>query len=208
MKVLNVTGMAMLVAVVMLVGCTPQQAQDPSDSKPIQTTEPAGETPASEPIQTAELANELPKVQTNEPNAIQPGHALRVDFSQDASKHFLGGGWGGTRAAGRWSVAETASIKFSLTEVSEPSISLQCYTFGEQRVLATLNGAVINVPDGIAIDLSDVQDSTVLTIPAELFSKENELVFEFPDRISPQEVSGAADTRSLGMRIAWIEIAN
>lgn len=137
-------------------------------------------------------------------DALRPGETLRIDFAQPASGLCLREGWGHRESDGRWSVADSASLEFELDPSRAPQVRVRARTFGPQRVLVSLNQ---NTPHAIEIDYRDYAEYT-LDLPAEEFGRRNRLTFHLPDCVSPARLRGSTDTRTLGIRVAWVEVSN
>jgi hypothetical protein len=126
----------------------------------------------------------------------------RIDFGRPGAGDYLGNGWYDADEGGRWS-GPRAAVGFRLARAEPLRLRLGALAFGRQRVVATLNGQEL-----ARWELhGEAPQELEVSMPAALLRATNTLVFEMPDARSPQAVFGSEDDRTLGMSVAWLELA-
>ena len=128
----------------------------------------------------------------------------RIDFSALESGMFLEEGWGKREQDGRWSVAEEAVFDFDIEGTGPVTVRLCAKTYGKQKVLVRVNETE---PVPLEFDAAKYSECN-LDLTKEQLEKQNRLVFLLPECRSPASLGKGTDTRALGIRVAWIEVAN
>jgi hypothetical protein len=132
----------------------------------------------------------------------------RIDFGDPQAPH-LCYGWGEVEDGGRWSIRGAAALVFAAGGAGVRHVRFAATPFlvpgrcERQRVFLELNG----IPLGDWVLDTPVARELACDVPPDALRPLNELVFRLPDAEAPLALHTGPDRRTLGIRVAWVQLA-
>ncbi len=135
----------------------------------------------------------------------------RIVFASREADKFLWYGWSAAEAEFRWTEGTEATFVFSLKQVDDIVLRINCAPFlfkdklKAQRISVELNGDRV----GELRLTDDAANVYPITLPKRaLHTSKNILLFKLPDAAKPKDLTESNDARLLGISVQWIEIVS
>lgn len=147
-----------------------------------------------------EAVSETGNIYRGDSNNINYYYKLGTELifgSNGNATRYLESGFSKDEANHTWAEGNKATIRLDLSEQPKKDLLVEInakpYTgAGPQRMIVSVNDTVVH--DGVYSTISNIE----FLIPKELFSSQTLMLeFEFPDAVSPSEVSSSGDSRVL-----------
>lgn len=132
-------------------------------------------------------------------NAYYPMMNEKIHMYTPASEALLGRGWRDTDSNARWSIGDTASLRFLLRKTVPLNLEMEVRTFRRQRIIVELNGVTLDT-----VQAEGKWKEHTFLLPKEHLRPDNELIFRLPDAKSPKDIGAGQDAAVLGMYVPWI----
>lgn len=141
-----------------------------------------------------------------------PPDVFWADLGIEEGRRFLGDGWGMTEAygIGIWAVSTQAQLQFDLPQPDAGAYRLRVRAMpfqhapeADQAMDLTINGTNIG---GYMMDRGIYTVYEFAIPPGVIVSSQNTLTFSFAGVMSPAEAGVNADTRTLAVRVDYIEL--